>query len=117
MPILIGGHAKPALRRAARLGDGWISANSDYDTLSGLIDQLNAFREEYGRDDDFEIHALDSDLRSLDDCRRLAELGVTDICVTPWNPYDPALTLEDKLRGIEGFAGAVIAKMWSAAAA
>ena len=26
VPILIGGHSKPALRRAARVGDGWISA-------------------------------------------------------------------------------------------
>jgi probable F420-dependent oxidoreductase len=111
IPILIGGHAKPALRRAARLGDGWISANSDYATLSDLIGQLNAFREEFGTRADFEIHALDSNLRDLDGCRRLAELGVTDICVTPWNPYNPALNLADKLRGIEGFANAVIAKL------
>ena len=111
VPILIGGHAKPALRRAARLGDGWISANSDYETLSGLIAQLNAFREEYDTREDFEIHALDSHLRSIDDCKRLAELGVTDVCVTPWNPYDPSLSLDDKLKGIEGFASAVIAKL------
>ena len=111
VPILIGGHAKPALRRAARLGDGWISANSDYDTLSDLIGQLNEFREEYGTDANFEIHALDSRLRDTEDCQRLTELGVTDICVTPWNPYDPSLSLDDKLRGIEGFANSVIAKL------
>ena len=29
IPILIGGHAEPALRRAARLGDGWMHAGSD----------------------------------------------------------------------------------------
>jgi alkanesulfonate monooxygenase SsuD/methylene tetrahydromethanopterin reductase-like flavin-dependent oxidoreductase (luciferase family) len=28
VPLLVGGHAKPALRRAARLGDGWVSAGS-----------------------------------------------------------------------------------------
>jgi alkanesulfonate monooxygenase SsuD/methylene tetrahydromethanopterin reductase-like flavin-dependent oxidoreductase (luciferase family) len=26
VPILIGGHSKLALKRAARVGDGWISA-------------------------------------------------------------------------------------------
>ena len=111
VPILIGGHAKPALRRAARLGDGWISANSDFDSLRDMIGQLNEFRDEYESHADFEIHALDSNLRSIEDCERLASIGVTDVCVTPWNPYDPSLTLDDKLRGIEGFASKVIARM------
>jgi probable F420-dependent oxidoreductase len=108
LPILIGGHAKPALRRAARLGDGWISANSDLDSLRGLIAQLQIFRDEYGSRSDFEIHALDSNLRSLEDCRRLEELGVTDICVTPWNPYKNDLSLDDKLAAIDRFANEVI---------
>ena len=29
VPILIGGHSKLALKRAARVGDGWISAGLD----------------------------------------------------------------------------------------
>jgi probable F420-dependent oxidoreductase len=108
VPILIGGHAKPALRRAARLGDGWISANSDHATLRDLIAQLAEFRQQYEPRQEFEIHALDSNLRTVDDCRRLADLGVTDICVTPWNPYQSDLSLQDKLDAIERFASEII---------
>ncbi len=113
VPILIGGHAKPALRRAARIGDGWISANTDFDTLKELISQLNTLRVEQGtaERDDFEIHALDSNCRTVDDCRRLAELGVTDICVTPWNPYQDGLTRDDKLAAIRQVGENLIEKM------
>jgi probable F420-dependent oxidoreductase len=112
LPILVGGHAVPALRRAARVGDGWVSANSDYDSLKKMITALNELRREYGTDQrtDFEIHAFDMNARKLDDFRRLAELGVTDICVTAWNPYDPALDKAQKLAGIEKFADAIIHK-------
>lgn len=112
LPILVGGHATVALRRAARSGDGWISANSDYDSLQQMIGKLNELRREYGTDQrkDFEVHAFDMHARSLDDYRRLAELGVTDICVTPWNPYDPSLNVEKKLAMIERFAEAVISR-------
>ena len=111
VPILIGGHAKPALRRAARLGEGWISANTDRATLQGLIAQLNTFREEYGASgvEDFEIHALDSNLSCVDDCHKLAEIGVTDICVTPWNPYQDGLSRQEKLEAIDRFSDEVIA--------
>lgn len=112
VPILIGGHAKPALRRAARIGDGWVSANSDYETLKELITTLNQLREEQGTADNtaFEIHAFDVTARTIDDYRRLADLGVTDICVNPWNPYDPSLDKGRKLELTERFAEAVIAK-------
>jgi alkanesulfonate monooxygenase SsuD/methylene tetrahydromethanopterin reductase-like flavin-dependent oxidoreductase (luciferase family) len=33
VPILLGGHTEPALRRAGRLCDGWISANSSTNEL------------------------------------------------------------------------------------
>ena len=36
VPILIGGQSKPALRRAARLGDGWISAGSSFEELEDM---------------------------------------------------------------------------------
>ena len=112
VPVLIGGHARPALRRAARAGDGWISANSDYEALRTMIAALDELRCEYGTDnrDTFQIHAFDTTARKPDDFQRLAGLGVTDICVTPWNPYDPACTLEDKLSGLNYFADNIIAR-------
>lgn len=110
VPILVGGHAKPALRRAAKLGDGWISANVEYEELRKLIEQLKEFRQQYNSSDAFEIHALDSNLRTVEDCNRLAKLGVTDICVTPWNPYKDSFSLQDKLDGIERFSEQVISK-------
>ncbi|MCB1677532.1 MAG: TIGR03619 family F420-dependent LLM class oxidoreductase [Halioglobus sp.] len=110
VPILIGGHAKPALRRAARLGDGWISANAEFDELQGMIGELDAFRAEYGSAarDDFEVHVSYTGARSLDELRGLDELGVTDICIAPWNAYDPGLDLQGKLDSLRRFAEDVI---------
>lgn len=112
VPILIGGHAKPALRRAASLGDGWISANSNYDALKSMIGELNKFRKEYGTDnrDDFEIHVSDSGAKTLDDFRLLADMGVTDICVAPWNAYDANLDLQTKLQEVRCFSEKIIGR-------
>ena len=81
VPILYGGHSKAALARAARLCDGWISANADTSTLAGLINQLNEQRERYGTlsRSDFEIHVMDIGASTVDDFMRLADLGATDI--------------------------------------
>jgi probable F420-dependent oxidoreductase len=112
VPILIGGHTKPALARAARLGDGWISANADFDTLKGLIEQLNALRAEHGtlQRDDFEIHGFDINARTIDDMRRVRDLGVTDMCVSAWNVYEPNISLQEKLDGIRQFGDEFISK-------
>ena len=81
VPILYGGHSKVALARAARLCDGWISANADTDSLKAMIGQLNALRERYGTlgRPDFEIHVMDVTASTADDYRRLADLGATDM--------------------------------------
>lgn len=81
VPILFGGHSEAALARAARLCDGWISANADTGTLTTLINRLNSYRERYGTlsRPDFEIHVMDVTARTADDFRRLADLGATDI--------------------------------------
>jgi len=80
VPILYGGHSNAALARAARLCDGWISANADIDTLKTLIGRLNSYREQYGtlKRPDFEIHVMDITASSADDYRRLGDLGATD---------------------------------------
>lgn len=105
IPIIIGGHAKPALRRAARIGDGWMSANSDFESLCGFMDQINAYRDEFGTSDKpFEFHCLDSQAQSVDHFKRLVDVGVTHACVTPWDPYNPAVGIREKLDGIKQFA-------------
>jgi probable F420-dependent oxidoreductase len=81
VPILYGGHSKAALARAARLCDGWISANADTDALKAMIGELNALRERYGTlsRPDYEIHVMDVTASTTDDYRRLADLGATDM--------------------------------------
>ena len=46
IPILIGGHADAALRRAAR-NDGWMHGGGTED-LDELLEKLNRYREEEG---------------------------------------------------------------------
>jgi probable F420-dependent oxidoreductase len=50
-PLLLGGSAEPALRRAGRLADGWISASAFRpDQLRSAIETVRAAAEEAGRD-------------------------------------------------------------------
>ena len=46
IPVLIGGHADAALRRAARLGDGWMHGGGDPADLPRLLARLAEFRRE-----------------------------------------------------------------------
>ena len=38
VPILVGGHSKPALRRAAKLGDGWMSAGGTVEENTAMVE-------------------------------------------------------------------------------
>ena len=115
VPIIIGGHAKPALRRAARLGDGWVSANLQRSEMKALITELNEFRREYGTDkrDDYIIQGMfsDVDTYSVDGYREGQELGMTDITLTPWGAYyvEP-LTLGQRVDRIKRFGDEVISQ-------
>jgi probable F420-dependent oxidoreductase len=51
IPIWFGGAAEPALRRAARLGDGWMPAGRPpNDAVKALVEQLHKYLEAAGRD-------------------------------------------------------------------
>ncbi|HQR03554.1 MAG: LLM class flavin-dependent oxidoreductase [Proteobacteria bacterium] len=112
VPILVGGHAKPALRRAARLGDGWASANTDYATLKELIGQLNEFRKEAGtlNRKDYQIHGLDFGARTVDDFKRLQELGVTHAGLVPWGADAHSMTKAQHLDAIKRFGDDIISR-------
>src|SRR5690606_36374728 len=63
IPILVGGHAEPALRRAAVAGDGWIhGGGGDGEDLGRLIGRVQELRQEAGRaGDPFEILVISMD--------------------------------------------------------
>ena len=46
IPVLIGGHSEPALRRAARLGDGWMHGGGDPADLPRLLARLGELRRD-----------------------------------------------------------------------
>jgi alkanesulfonate monooxygenase SsuD/methylene tetrahydromethanopterin reductase-like flavin-dependent oxidoreductase (luciferase family) len=109
---LVGGRAEPALRRAARLGDGWMHAGGDRESLVRALGRLRDLRREYGRErEPFEVHVIALDAYSVDGVRRLEDLGVTDVIVGFRNSYQrDTQTLQQKLDALRAFADGVIAK-------
>jgi probable F420-dependent oxidoreductase len=85
VPFYIGGHTGPALRRAAKVGDGWCSAMMKYDDIVSTIAELTRLRTEYGRaQDPFEIQVVCIDRFGRSGYEELAQAGVTDSIVVPW---------------------------------
>ena len=110
-PILIGGHAEPALRRAARVGDGWMCAGADLAQLQAYISRIRQLREEYGTADrPFRVYTTGQDAFTPDGIARLEEIGVTDVVIGFRNVYEmePDKPLEEKIAMLQWYAGEFI---------
>ncbi|WP_231123669.1 LLM class oxidoreductase [Nocardioides sambongensis] len=83
MPILVGGHSEAALARAARIGDGWISANLAVDDLERDIARLGALRADLGRTGPFTVCATPVSGAGVAGLRRLGAAGATDVYLSP----------------------------------
>lgn len=85
IPIYVGGTTRPALKRAARYGDGWLGIMHLKSEIPGVVAELNALRKEFGREKEpFDIMLHCPDAETVDDVKRLEDLGVTDLQVNPW---------------------------------
>ncbi|MEV4112653.1 TIGR03619 family F420-dependent LLM class oxidoreductase [Nonomuraea sp. NPDC049695] len=119
IPVYVGGDSDAALRRAARLGDGWLG-NRIYteEQLDTVLDTLRQHLSESGRTEPFDIVAPLAVLPDADTYRHFAAKGVTATMAAPWwlaTPEEKARygegTLELKIATMERFAEEVIAKL------
>jgi alkanesulfonate monooxygenase SsuD/methylene tetrahydromethanopterin reductase-like flavin-dependent oxidoreductase (luciferase family) len=112
LPILVGGHAAPALRRAAR-SDGWLHGGGDPEALPGLLEELRKLRVEEGTTGrPFEVHVISADAYTPEGIRRLEDQGVTDVIVGFRWPYEigpDTETLQVKVDNLQRYADDVIA--------
>lgn len=112
MPIMIGGYAPAAMRRACRF-DGWMATSHEEEEIYPLLDTLNGIRqdqESVGKSFDIWTGVKNP----VDGTHeRLAEAGVTMVNGTNFLDEDGRTTLsgiDDKKRRIEAFARQFIHK-------
>ena len=112
VPLLLGGHAPAALKRAARLGDGWVAAGAEVTELGAMINRVQELRKEYQRDHlPFEIHTTGADAYTPAGIEKLAATGVDLVYVGFFNIYSgkpDERNLEQKLAQIEQYAETII---------
>lgn len=86
VPIIVGGNSKPAMRRAATVGHGWIpAASSRPEEMEAMVTEMTRLRTEAGRaNEPFEIIAALAALPDPDLYKRFEDLGVSGVMQAPW---------------------------------
>ena len=112
VPIYVGGTSDTAFRRAAQLGDGWMSSGDDPEDLPRVVERLETLRREAGRDRlPFETIAALRVPADIDLCRKLEDQGVTAIVNWPFTyTVGPTSTVDEKRRVLERYGEEIIAR-------
>jgi probable F420-dependent oxidoreductase len=114
IPLLVGGHADAALRRAVVRGDGWMHGGGSAEELDALLHKIAAIRKAEGLDGKpFEVHVISVDAYTVDGINRLEDCGVTDVIVGFRMPYivgPDTEPLQKKIDHLNRYADNVITK-------
>ena len=112
VPVYVGGRTRAALRRVARIGDGWIPDLLTLDELSRGVAEIRALRRELGRSESFDVIGAPKDGLDVDHFRRMQDAGVTHLCMIPWLLYGgDTRELRVKQDALARFGDEVIAKL------
>ena len=115
IPLLVGGHADAALRRAVLRGDGWMHGGGAPEELDALLTKIDAIRRAEGvAERPFEIHVISLDAYGVDGIKRLEDRGVTDVIVgfrVPYQVGPDTEPLAKKIEHLNRYAESVIAKV------
>jgi probable F420-dependent oxidoreductase len=116
IPIYLGGDSEPALKRAAKYGDGWIGNAYSIEDADAVLDRLSGHLKANGRTlDGFEtVMALYVE-PTPDILRRFEDRGVTALMCAPWMVANTDLgnftsSVKDKTDAMEAFAEKVITR-------
>jgi alkanesulfonate monooxygenase SsuD/methylene tetrahydromethanopterin reductase-like flavin-dependent oxidoreductase (luciferase family) len=82
-PISVGGDSKPALRRAALYGDGWLPMNTPVSGVAAARAEIESMRKEAGRDGEFTVTVMGAPA-SPSDVDAYRDAGVDRLVVFPW---------------------------------
>ncbi len=118
IPLYVGGISDAAMRRAARLGDGWIGNAYTEEEAEVELERLRAHLDAAGRSDDDSFEVIIALLAppKPDIYKRFEEHGVTGIVCAPWMMADVnderyGSPLDARIAAIERFAERVITRM------
>jgi probable F420-dependent oxidoreductase len=111
IPILVGGHSPPALRRAGAVGDGWLGQQSLGSLDTAEIEAARRTMADAGRAAGRDPEGLEVVLRIVESAGRAAELapqlpelaaaGVDEVIVdVDWAEGDPRAELERLLAAV-----------------
>lgn len=110
IPVWVGGISVAAHRRAARLGDGWLSDLQPTDEILQSVEDIHKIRRESGRSElPFDVMASPNDAWEIEGYKKLHAGGVTHLMTMPWVFYhgeNPSLEL--KIDGIKRFSSDII---------
>ncbi len=110
IPLYVGGHSDPALRRAAQRADGWVGAKATTKEIDRVVTELRGHLDDAGRTGEpFEIKLTPLVLATPEAFAGVAAQGVTDVITVPWFYAGPGPhSLDEKLDHLARFARDVI---------
>jgi probable F420-dependent oxidoreductase len=112
VPIYLGGRSDPALDRAARVADGYISgvhSLAQFDELAALAQDLQRRRAEHGRSElPFEFFTIVPGPTTVDFYERLAAVGVDGVIMGP--PVGPDASTDEHCDALVRFGEEVISR-------
>lgn len=83
-PLHVGGESPAALRRVARVGEGWIGLEHSAESVAEPIRRIRALRKGFETADAALCITVGSHRPDRDAIRRLEDAGVDRVIVSPW---------------------------------
>jgi probable F420-dependent oxidoreductase len=113
IPVYIGGLSSAALRRTARLGDGWLGPGQTPEEALSTVKRLEQLRSEAGRGGEpFDTIVPLTVPPEIGTLQRLRDAGVGGTVSYPFAfTIGPSSTLDEKRAYLEGYANDVISKL------